>query len=222
MTTAPDLFDKWAVNGRAEGMERGHFTRAEPALQAMNIQPGDKCLDLGCGNGWATRWMRRAAGPFGFAAGVDAASEMIDRARAQTRESSVQYRCTDFATLPWKEGFFDHAFSMEALYYAPELGAALSALAHVVKPGGSLTVVTDFYAENAHCLSWPDDMGIVMHLLSEAGWAEALDTAGFTVERSWRSLDARPADPLWSEERAARELHFRQEVGALVVSGRRR
>lgn len=222
MTTAPELFDQWALSGRAEGMERGHFTRAEPALEAMDIQAGDKCLDIGCGNGWATRWMRRKAGPFGFAAGVDAASEMIDRAKAQTRESSVQYRCTDFASLPWKDAFFDQAFSMEALYYAPDLGAALQAVARVLKPGAGLTVVTDFYAENPHCLAWPDDMGVVMHLLSEEGWGEALEAAGFSVERRWRSLDARPADPSWSSERAERELHFRREVGALVLHARRR
>jgi ubiquinone/menaquinone biosynthesis C-methylase UbiE len=219
VTTAPELFDLWARDGRAEGMERGHFARAEPALEAMGIQPGQKCLDVGCGNGWATRWMRRKAGPYGFAAGVDAAPEMIERAKAHTEESGVQYRCTDFARLPWKEAFFDHAFSMEALYYAPDLGAALAAIAHVVRPGGGIAVVTDFYGENPGCHSWPADLGLTMTLLDEAGWAAALEAAGFSVTRTWRSLDPRPADPSWSPERAERELAFRRDIGSLVLQG---
>jgi arsenite methyltransferase len=219
MTTAPELFDDWAKDGRAEGMELGHFTRAEPALEAMGIQPGEKCLDVGCGNGWATRWMRRKSGPFGFAAGVDAAPEMIERAKAQTRESSVQYRRTEFTKLPWKQDFFDHAFSMEALYYAPDLAAALDAIAHVVRPGGSLTVVTDFFEENPHCHSWPTDLGISMHLLDEEAWTSALGAAGFNVDKTWRSLDARPADPTWSAERTESTMQFRREIGSLVLHG---
>lgn len=219
MITAPELFNQWAQDGRAEGMERGHFTRAEPALKAMPIEAGHKCLDVGCGNGWATRWMRRKAGPFGFAAGIDAAPEMIERAKAQTREAGVQYRRTEFTKLPWKEAFFDHAFSMEALYYAPDLAAALDAIAHVVKPGGTLSVVTDFYEENPHCHSWPTDVGVAMNLMDVPTWSAALEASGFAVKRTWRSLDPRPADPSWSPERTTSEMHFRTEVGSLVLEG---
>ena len=54
-TETARLFDQWALNGRAEGMERGHEARAIQALEAMPIKLDDKLLDLGCGNGWARR-----------------------------------------------------------------------------------------------------------------------------------------------------------------------
>ena len=73
-TDAPALFDDWARRGRAEGMERGHLPRARTALESVAVQPSERVLDLGCGNGWATRLLRARAAS---ACGVDAAAEMI-------------------------------------------------------------------------------------------------------------------------------------------------
>lgn len=215
--TAPELFDDWARAGRAEGMEQGHSTRAEEALVALGVQPGDKCLDLGCGNGWATRWMKAKAGKFGFAAGVDASAEMIERAKAQSEAYGNPYRCSRFDELVWKDEHFDRAFSMEALYYALDVDAALAELARVLKVGGSFVFVTDFYEENPHCHGWPGDLGIPMALLPEAEWAERLEAVGLGVQRRWRCLDPRPADPAWDAGRTESEMNFRREIGSLAI-----
>ncbi len=215
--TAPELFDDWARHGRAEGMERGHSTRAEEALIALDVQAGDSCLDLGCGNGWATRWMKGKAGKFGFAAGVDASQEMVDRAKAQSESYGTQYRCSMFEDLVWKDEHFDRAFSMEALYYALDVDAALASLARVIKLGGSFAFVTDFYVENPHCHSWPDDLDIPMQLMPEGEWAERIEAVGLRVQRRWRCLDPRPADPSWDAARSEQEMNFRREIGSLAI-----
>jgi len=203
------LFDDWAINGRAEGMERGHKPRAIQALQDMPIDSGDKLLDLGCGNGWATQWLRDKTGSFGMAVGVDASPEMVARAKAALGTTNgLTFRQGSFDDLAWKDGFFSHAFSMEALYYAADLGAALREIRRGLQPGGTLTICTDFYEENPECHDWPDMMGIPMTFLSAAGWGEALEEAGFFIERSWRCLDRR-ADPP-------------DTVGSLAVRGRKR
>ncbi len=203
------LFDDWARNGRAEGMERGHKPRAIQALEDMPIDLGDKLLDLGCGNGWATLWLREKAGNFGAAVGVDAAPEMVARAKAaHGTHYGLSFRQASFDKLVWKDAFFNHAFSMEALYYAIDLGAALTEVWRVIKPGGTLTVCTDFYEENPECHGWPEVMGIPMTMLSEAGWSQALQDAGFVVERSWRCLD--------------RRADVTDTIGSLAVRGRKR
>ena len=214
VTSVTDLFDTWATSGRAEGMERGHGARAVQALEDIGIRSGDKALDLGCGNGWATRWMRGKAGSFGFAAGVDASEEMITLAKSFSGRYGVQYRCLTFEDLPWSDGWFDHAFSMEALYYAPDLGAALDEVVRVLKVGGTFSVCTDFYAENPHCLSWPQDVGVPMNLLSEQQWQDALEAAGLELQRVWRCFDPRPTDD-------AEEAEFRTRIGTLALRGRK-
>ena len=48
-------FDDWADRGRDAGMEDAHGDVAKQVIDAMDVAPGEKILDLGCGNGWATR-----------------------------------------------------------------------------------------------------------------------------------------------------------------------
>jgi arsenite methyltransferase len=215
-----DLFDDWARGGHAERMERGHSARAVHALEAMGIQPFQRCLDLGCGNGWATRWMKDKVGKEGFAAGVDAAPEMIELAKAASPDYGLQFRVCAFEDLPWRN-YFDHAFSMEALYYAADLGAALQRVVRALKPGGALTVCTDFYVENPQSHGWPGMMGVPMTLLSEKQWGQALVDAGLELEASFRCYDERPIDPTLDAAKAEELRVFRTEIGALALRGRK-
>ena len=213
-----ELFDDWARRGRAERMEAGHRPRAQAALDAIPLKPGQRVLDLGCGNGWATRWLRGQAGPGGSAVGVDAASLMVEQARGQSQGvEGVAFDVALFETLPWGDAEFDHAFSFEALYYAHDLPLALREIRRVLKPSGTLTIGTDFYQENPHCHDWPDTMQIPMQLLAEQGWIGALEAAGFRVGKTFRCLDPRPVDPEWPSEKQARERQFRAEIGSLAL-----
>ena len=191
-----ELFDDWARRGRDSGMEEGHFPRAEQALEMMPVLPGHKVLDLGCGNGWATRWLRQCTGPRGLAMGIDIAPEMIDKACCLSGAAkALDFKVAAFEALPFADASYDHAFSMEALYYAPDLSIALLEIARVLKPQGTLCFCTDFYQENPHCHDWPAAMNIPMQLLSEKGWCQRFEGAGFKVLETMRCLDSRPVDP---------------------------
>jgi arsenite methyltransferase len=220
---AEALFDDWAQRGRAEGMERGHSVRGVQALRQIPIENGQRLLDLGCGNGWATRWLAVQTGNTGSAIGVDAAAGMIALAREhQHNSSTVRFeRCT-FTELPFADASFDHAFSMEALYYATELAPALDSIARVVKSGGTLTICVDYFTENPHSVAWPTNVGVPMIRLSEHGWQAALESAGFEVKASFRCLDDRPVDPSRPEEERAAKLDFQTRIGTLALRGQRR
>lgn len=222
VTETASLFDDWARAGRAEGMERGHQPRAIQALEDMPIKLGDKLLDLGCGNGWATAWLKQRTGNFGAAVGVDGSPEMVARAKeTHGTRYGLSFRHSSFEKLIWKDRFFHHLFSMEALYYALDLSVALDEAARVLAEGGTLTVCTDFYEENPHCHGWPEMMGVPMTLLSVAGWAAVLKDAGLEVERSWRCLDPRPAPEDKPEAEQAEINDFRRNIGSLAVRARK-
>jgi arsenite methyltransferase len=214
------LFDDWALSGRAEGMERGHWTRALQALQSMPISEGDKLLDLGCGNGWATRWLLERSGSGGSAIGIDVADSMLERARSQSAELlGIDFVNAAFDDLPWPDHSFDHAFSMEAIYYAPSVAQALRSIRRVLRPGGTFTMCIDFFEENPYSASWPTRLSIEMKRLSESGWVKAFEEAGLTVEDHFRCLDDRPAEPTASPEQRKETLDFRQNIGSLAVRG---
>ena len=50
-------FNQWAEQGRGEEMEHHHISITEQTLALMDLKPGERVLDLGCGAGWATRLM---------------------------------------------------------------------------------------------------------------------------------------------------------------------
>lgn len=217
MNEAAELFDDWARRGRDAGMESGHFPRAEAILEALEVAPGHRALDLGCGNGWAARWMADRSAPGGSVQGVDLAPTMLERARdAATDRPDVDFLRASFDELPFEDGRFDRVFSMEAVYYADDLDRVLDEIRRVLRPDGRLGLGMDFYRENPFCHSWPEDLSLSMHLLGEAEWEARLAARGFHVERRFRSLDPRPLPDDASEE----TVRFRRDVGSLALIAR--
>lgn len=175
MSKVANLFDAWAKTGRAEGMERGHGQTASGTLAALNIAPGMHMLDLGMGNGWASRY---AATKGAKAVGIDLSQEMVDRANAAAPEGA-RYVQGDFANLPFEDNQFDLIWSMEALYYAPDVRAVLEEVYRVAAPGAQLHILIDFYGENGASHSWPEDVGVPMSLMTCDEWLAMLAEVGF-------------------------------------------
>ena len=53
-------FNQWAEQGRGEEMENHHISIVRQTLARMELKPGDRVLDLGCGAGWASCLMADA------------------------------------------------------------------------------------------------------------------------------------------------------------------
>lgn len=58
-------------------------------LAWLDIQPGDRILDIGCGIGDQAHEMARLAGPTGFVTGTDASQGMIAMAKARHGSSAA-------------------------------------------------------------------------------------------------------------------------------------
>ena len=82
-TPAVDLFSEWAKLNRDEGMERGHSASVDAIIAAVKGRlPSEfTAIDLGCGNGWAVRRLKRMPGCI-FSSGVDGSEMMINKARS--------------------------------------------------------------------------------------------------------------------------------------------
>ena len=179
-------FDEWAQNGRDVGMEEGHGDVVRKVIAEIGISAGDKILDLGCGNGWGTRLLAQSNAGV-QAIGIDVAPQMIARAdELHSFTIRARYDLGKFEELEFKDGEFTRVFSMEALYYATDLKKALQETLRVLKPGGKIDIVLDHYEENEASHDWSDQMGLDLHLLSEAEWCAAFEEAGYTDVKSTR------------------------------------
>src|SRR5271169_2769983 len=81
-------FNQWAEAGRGEEMEQHHISITQQTLALMNLKPGQKVLDLGCGAGWGSRLLAQMVGGdrSGQVVGLDVSDEMIRRARASSTD----------------------------------------------------------------------------------------------------------------------------------------
>ena len=196
-------FDQWAADGLDAEMEQEHGDVVRQVVARLALRPGEQILDLGCGNGWATRLLAKAA-PGATAVGVDVAAGMV--ARAEERHSftiRARYEVASFEALPFADARFDRAFSMEALYYAVDLGRALSETGRVLKPGAPFDAIVDYYKENPLTASWQCCFGVPVHWLSEGEWRAEFERAGFRELRFERVVDSRGP----GEESAFRPSH---------------
>ncbi len=206
-----DIFDDWADRGRAEGMEAGHGFAARQGFGRLGLGAGSRYLDVGCGNGYTVRWAAALVGASGRAVGIDVSPRMVERARALSGPP-CEFLVAAFPWHPLAPGSFDAVFSMEALYYVPDLDAALRAVASLLVPGGRFAVIVDYYAENEASHAWPDDLGCGMHLLGQEGWRDAFARAGLVVVEQER---------LRHPPRAGEPPSWKQTQGSLLTVGSR-
>jgi len=186
-----ETFDQWAEKGRDKELEHEHLDVVKQVIAAMALRPGERVLDLGCGNGWATRLIAQANAGV-QAIGVDASPKMIERAEAlHSNTIRARYELGTFEKIDFKDAHFDRVFSMEALYYASDLGQAIRECFRVLKPGGSVETLVDYYSESAASEPWAKVMGLPLHRLSENGWKDAFTKAGFVSVTTMRVIDSR-------------------------------
>lgn len=184
-------FDEWATNGRGERMQDGHGDVVAQVIEKLNVRAGFQVLDLGCGIGWATRILAQLS-PGVQAIGIDAAPAMVKKAEGLSSLTiRARYEVGSFENLDFKDGKFDQVFSMEALYYAPDLPKAISEMARVLKSGSCADTVIDLYDDRPSTSGWSDSLGLDMHRLTEDQWIEAFQAAGFERVTCTRVIDSR-------------------------------
>jgi ubiquinone/menaquinone biosynthesis C-methylase UbiE len=220
-------FNEWAEAGKGEEMESHHISITRQTLERMNLKPGDRVLDLGCGAGWASRLLaEQVAGGErpGKVIGLDVSDEMIRRARAHCKENdNIMFVVGSAQELPWEENGFDKVLSVESFYYYGDQERALDELFRVMAPKGELFILINLYRDNHYSLRWVEELKVPVQVHSEAEYLDMLLAHGFSDVRAERIPDLTPTPEEYSGKwfQNADELRDFKRIGALLLMGRK-
>ncbi len=217
-------FNRWAQAGEGEKMQRHHLDITAKTIRLMDLRPGERVLDLGCGSGWATRLLARlvAEGPEGFGqvVGIDVSDEMIRQARAASKDfENILYVWGSAEKIPWEENFFDKVLSVESFYYYPDQDRALMELFRVMAPHGRMFLLINLYKDNPYSLQWVDKLKVPVQVRSQAEYVELLKKHAFENVEARRIPDDTPTpdDYQTTSFLSLEDLRAFKRMGALLL-----
>jgi ubiquinone/menaquinone biosynthesis C-methylase UbiE len=157
-------------------MEKDRVSIARQLFAHMALKPGERVLQLSCGEGWATRVAAEAvSGGTGMAAGLDISQDRIAQARAEARDvENALFAVGAAEEIPWRDDFFDGIFSIESFSGNRNQESVLREAHRVLVPGGRLCFVAGCGEEALHrqLLHTEGFVGIVNEKISGSANAE--------------------------------------------------
>ncbi|HUT50930.1 MAG TPA: methyltransferase domain-containing protein [Alphaproteobacteria bacterium] len=98
---------------------------------------GESVLEIGCGGGAYLRDVALAVGEGGRACGIDISADQIDGARAHCGDApAAEFHLASALELPFDDGVFDAAFSVQVLEYIEAVDGAIAEAHRTLRPGG--------------------------------------------------------------------------------------
>lgn len=171
-------------------------------LQALQLVPGERVLDIGSGPGLLAHEMAIAVGPQGRVCGIDGSAAMVAMASKRcAAQPWTEFRIADATKLPYPDASFDVAVSTQVYEFVRDIPAALADLRRVLRPGGralildtdygSLVIETENRQRMARVLkAWDDHF---VHPYLPRALSSELRRAGFTLRH-------RAAIPMFNPE----------------------
>ncbi|MEV0183450.1 methyltransferase domain-containing protein [Streptomyces sp. NPDC050625] len=112
--------------------------RYAAAAERMDLRPGQRVLDVGCGTGRVLPALRAQVGDGGIVLGIDLTPAMLTAVTREGRDADGSLLLADACRLPLQDGAVDGVFSAGPVNHVPDPAAALREWARVTAPGGVL------------------------------------------------------------------------------------
>jgi ubiquinone/menaquinone biosynthesis C-methylase UbiE len=117
----------------------------QAALELVDIEPGMKILDVGCGTGSLTIAAKRRQGTDGMVVGIDPSSNMVNLAQDKAEKAQVEaaFQVGVIEKIDFPENHFDLVLSSLMMHHLPDelKKDGLLEVYRVLKPDGTLLII---------------------------------------------------------------------------------
>jgi ubiquinone/menaquinone biosynthesis C-methylase UbiE len=213
------------LNEQVSGFDLGQYSMVkaeqfDALVDALELGPGHRVLDLGCGVGRLAERVAERTGA--HVTGLDFAPEAIAAAAARTRDRSDRQRFVvgDLNDLSLPAASYDAIISVDTLYFAFDLAATVRTLVRLLKPGGRLGILYT-HAPRSPGDEWapgPDQTPLAA-VLADLGLAYVTVDYSAEEQQHWRRMRVglRDLQPSFEAEGQS-ELHamLSAEVESMV------
>jgi SAM-dependent methyltransferase len=117
---------------------------AKLAMDQLNVLPGQRVLDLGCGTGRTTLELAALVGHGGAVVGVDIAAQLLARGLAETARLGIdtaEFLHGDVQVINLGDSRFDAAYSRFGVMFFADPVAAFANVRKALRPEGMLSFV---------------------------------------------------------------------------------
>jgi len=207
----------------------------EPLLDAADLEPGQRVLDLACGAGEPALSAARRVAPDGLVTATDLLPEMLVACRERAGAAgiaNIDFRVADMAALPFNDRSFERVICRFGIMFVPDpVAAMLEARRVLVAQGKSAWMVWGPLDDNTlqsvlqhearAALSLPADPDLPQFRFARSGLiANVLNAAGFT-DVTEQELRFKPAPKHGSRFwQANLEMSFARDLADLPAARR--
>ncbi len=184
-------------------LNRGNRSVILAAVEAAETGNGGTVAEIGFGGGAGLALLLDQVGPTGVVHGIEISLTMLAEARRrfenQVGKGTLRLHEAPMQQLPLPDGSVDAAVSTNTIYFVDDLGACMSELARVLRPGGRLALGV---GDPAAMAKMPfTKRGFALRPVSEI--IEALRVAGFRLIEDRRVGDGAEAFHVLACERTS-------------------
>jgi ubiquinone/menaquinone biosynthesis C-methylase UbiE len=114
-------------------------------IDRLQLQPGNRVLDVCCGSGASAIPAARQVGNVGSVLGVDLAESLLELARTKSQQqglTNIEFRCGDFTNLGLASDSFDAIVCVFGIFFVPDMQSAVAELLRLLRPGGKLAITS--------------------------------------------------------------------------------